>query len=150
MLTLYMGLCDRIAQMSSAKRLQVGCLIVKNDNILAFGWNGTPHGWDNACEHELQEEIDADTRTVTPAQLITKTEVLHAETNAIAKVAQSSESSAGATLFCTHAPCLDCAKLIHQSGITTVYYGDKYKSDAGLNFLEKCSITVEQLVKDTL
>jgi dCMP deaminase len=149
MLTLYIGLCDRIAQISSAKRLQVGCLIVKNDNILAFGWNGTPHGWDNACEHDLPEEIDADTRTVTPAQLITKPEVLHAETNAIAKVAQGSESSTGAILFCTHAPCLDCAKLIHQSGITAVYYRDKYKSQAGLHFLEKCGIIVSQITEDT-
>lgn len=146
----FMRSAEVFAELSSAQRLKVGCVIVKDNRIISIGYNGMPSGWDNVCEHQMPEEVDADSRTITPAHTVTKPEVLHAETNAIAKVAQSSESSVGATLFCTHAPCLDCAKLIHQSGITTVYYGDKYKSDAGLNFLEKCSITVEQLVKDTL
>ena len=124
------------AELSSAQRLQVGCVIVKDNRIISIGYNGMPSGWDNCCEHHVDGE------------LVTKPEVLHAETNAIAKVAQSSESSVGATLFCTHAPCIDCAKLIHQSGIIAVYYGDKYKTDEGLHFLEKCGIIVEQLTED--
>lgn len=145
----FMRAAEVFAELSSAQRLKVGCVIVKDNRIISIGYNGMPSGWDNCCEQTVPEEVDADSRSITPAQLITKPEVLHAETNAIAKVAQSSESSAGATLFCTHAPCLDCAKLIHQSGITTVYYRDKYKSDAGLQFLEKCHILVVQLSEDT-
>lgn len=144
-----MRAAEVFAELSSAQRLKVGCVIVKDNRIISIGYNGMPSGWDNVCEHQLPKEIDADSRTITPTQMITKPEVLHAETNAIAKVAQSSESSAGATLFCTHAPCLDCAKLIHQSGITRVYYRDKYNTYTGLQFLEKCHILVVQLSEDT-
>lgn len=145
----FMRSAEVFAELSSAQRLKVGCVIVKDNRIISIGYNGMPSGWDNVCEHQMPKEVDADSRTITPAQLVTKPEVLHAEANAIAKVAQSSESSAGATLFCTHAPCLDCAKLIHQSGITAVYYRDKYKSQAGLHFLEKCGIIVSQITEDT-
>lgn len=132
----FMKAAEVFAELSSAQRLQVGCVIVKDNRIISIGYNGMPSGWDNVCEHEEHGE------------LTTKPEVLHAETNAIAKVAQSSESSVGATLFCTHAPCLGCAKLIHQSGITTVYYRDKYKTNEGLKFLQDCSIIVQQLTED--
>ena len=127
-----MKIAEVTAGLSYAKRLNVGAVIVKENQILATGYNGMPSGWENVCEHEVE------------GQLVTKPEVLHAETNAIAKVAQSTESSQGSTLFCTHAPCIECAKLIYQSGIKTVYYRDQYRSDAGLKFLELSGVHVHQ------
>lgn len=129
----YMKIADVTSSLSYAKRLQVGAVIVKDNQILATGYNGMPSGWENVCE---TVEPDGNTKT--------KPEVLHAETNAIAKVAQSTESSNGSTLFCTHAPCIECAKLIYQSGINTVYYRDEYRSDAGLNFLKLSGVNVHQ------
>ena len=129
----YMKIAEVTGGLSYAKRLQVGAVIVKDNQILATGYNGMPSGWENVCE---TVESDGSTKT--------KPEVLHAETNAIAKVAQSTESSSGATLFCTHAPCIECAKLIYQSGINTVYYRDQYRSDAGLKFLELSGVNVHQ------
>lgn len=129
----YMKIAEVTSGLSYAKRLQVGAVIVKDNQILATGYNGMPSGWENVCE---TIEQDGSTKT--------KPEVLHAETNAIAKVAQSTESSNGATLFCTHAPCIECAKLIYQSGINTVYYRDHYRSDAGLKFLELSGVNVHQ------
>ena len=134
----YMKIADVTAGLSYAKRLHVGAVIVRDNQILATGYNGMPSGWENVCETET---YDADGFHIT---LKTKPEVLHAETNAIAKVAQSTESSAGSTLFCTHAPCIECAKLIYQSGIKTVYYKDEYRSDAGLNFLKLSGVNVHQ------
>lgn len=129
----YMKIADVTSGLSYAKRLQVGAVIVKDNQILATGYNGMPSGWENVCE---TVEPDGNTKT--------KPEVLHAETNAIAKVAQSTESSNGSILFCTHAPCIECAKLIYQSGINTVYYRDEYRSDAGLNFLKLSGVNVHQ------
>lgn len=129
----YMKIAEVTSGLSYARRLQVGAVIVKDNQILATGYNGMPSGWENVCE---TVEPDGNTKT--------KPEVLHAETNAIAKVAQSTESSAGSTLFCTHAPCIECAKLIYQSGINTVYYRDQYRSDAGLKFLELSGVNVHQ------
>ena len=129
----YMKIAEVTSGLSYAKRLQVGAVIVKDNQILATGYNGMPSGWENVCE---TVEPDGSTKT--------KPEVLHAETNAIAKVAQSTESSNGATLFCTHAPCIECAKLIYQSGINTVYYRDEYRSDAGINFLKLSGVNVHQ------
>lgn len=137
-----MSIADLTAKLSYAKRLQVGAVIVKGNKVLATGYNGMPTGWENVCEHNIPEQIDPDSRTITPATLLTKQEVLHAETNAIAKVAQSTESSEGSTMFCTHAPCLDCAKLIYQSGIKTLYFSEYYRSDAGLKFLEQGGVNV--------
>lgn len=125
----HMYAAETYARLSSAQRLQVGCVIVKDNTIIGIGYNGMPSGWDNVCEHEGK----------------TKPEVLHAETNAIAKVARSTSSTDGASLFVTHAPCIDCAKLIHQSGIENVYYKNEYRSTEGVDFLEKCSIMVEKL-----
>jgi dCMP deaminase len=125
------------AQLSSARRLQVGCVIVKNDTIIGIGYNGMPSGWDNNCEYEIHQPVER-------VNLVTKPEVLHAETNAIAKVARSTNSSEGATLFVTHAPCIECAKLIHQSGIKTVYYRNPYRDELGIDFLKKCEIEVMQ------
>jgi dCMP deaminase len=128
----YMKIAEVTSGLSYAKRLQVGAVIVKDNQILATGYNGMPSGWENVCEHEVECELK------------TKPEVLHAETNAIAKVSQSTESSLGSTLFCTHAPCIECAKLIYQSGISTVYYRDEYRSDAGLKFLRLSGVDVHQ------
>jgi len=145
MTSLYMDICERIAQMSVAQRLQVGSLIVKDDNILSYGWNGTPRGWDNECEYTVPELIDVESRTITPSQLKTKPEVLHAEMNCISKVAKSTLSSEGSTMFCTHAPCIDCAKFIYQSGISSVYYKNDYRSTQGLDFLTKSGVKVNKI-----
>ena len=128
----YMKIAEVTANLSYAKRLQVGAVIVKDNQILATGYNGMPSGWENVCEHDVNGEFK------------TKPEVLHAETNAIAKVAQSTESSQGSTLFCTHAPCIECAKLIYQSGITTLWYKDNYRDDSGIKFLRLSGVDVNQ------
>ena len=129
----FMKVAELTATLSYAKRVQVGAVIVKGNQTIGTGYNGMPTDWENTCEHVLED-----------GTLKTKPEVLHAETNAIAKVAQSTESSQGATLFCTHAPCIDCAKLIYQSGIETVYYKETYRSEDGLNFLRKSGINVHR------
>ena len=126
------------AELSHARRLHVGAIIVKDDRIISIGYNGMPSGWDNTCENIIgyvQGE----------PVLKTKPEVLHAEENALAKVARSSESSEGADLFVTYSPCMECAKLIYQSGIKKVYYGEQYRDSTGLEFLSKCDIEIEQL-----
>jgi dCMP deaminase len=134
----YMDTAERFAQLSSAKRLHVGAIVVKDDRIISIGYNGMPSGWDNTCEDVIQYSDD----TVT---LKSKPEVLHAETNAIAKLAKSNESGLGATMFVSHAPCLDCAKLIYQSGIGSVLYRNSYRDTAGIDFLEKCKINVNKV-----
>ena len=128
------------AKCSTAVRAKVGCLIVKDNRVISIGYNGMPSGWSNVCERTISEPYQPDTE-----RLETKREVLHAETNAIAKLARSSESGEGAYVFTTHAPCIDCAKLIYQSGIAKVYYHFPYKSDVGITFLDKCEIPVFQL-----
>ena len=137
----FMDCAERFAQLSSAKRAKVGACIVKDNRIISIGYNGMPSGWTNVCERTISEPYQPDTE-----RLETKREVLHAETNAIAKLARSSESGEGAAVFTTHAPCIDCAKLIYQSGIARVYYHFPYKSDDGIKFLEKCGIPVSALI----
>ena len=132
----YMDVAERFAQLSSATRLQVGAIVVKDDRIISIGYNGMPTGWDNCCEDVIREDEVGFQVTKT------KAEVLHAETNAIAKLAKSGESGLGATMFVTHAPCIDCAKLVYQSGIATVYYKNKYRSTQGLEFLDKSGVEV--------
>jgi dCMP deaminase len=138
----YMATAETFAELSHARRLHVGAIVVKDDRIISIGYNGMPAGWDNNCEDEIQYP---DAEGVT---LKTKPEVLHAETNAIAKLAKSNESGMGATMFITHAPCLDCAKLIYQSGISHVLYRDAYRDTSGVTFLEKSGIEVIQVKKD--
>ncbi len=123
----YMDVAERFARLSSAKRLNVGAIVVKDDRIISIGYNGMPTGWDNCCE-------DFNNKS--------KPEVLHAESNAIAKLAKSSESGLGASIFITHSPCIECAKLIYQSGISTVYYKNPYRSSAGIEFLKKSKVKV--------
>lgn len=133
----YMDVAKRFSKLSSAERLQVGAIAVKNDRIISIGFNGTPAGWDNCCEYEVIEDGWPGLKT--------KPEVLHAESNCISKLARSSESGEGAAMFVTHAPCIECAKLIYQSGIATVYYHKEYGSVDGIEFLEKCGITVNRI-----
>ena len=132
----YMDVAERFAQLSSAKRLQVGAIVVKDDRIISIGYNGMPSGWDNCCEEWNGEDEWGNTITKS------KKEVLHAESNAIAKLASSHESGKDATLLCTHAPCIDCAKLIYQSGISTVYYKNDYRSTQGIEFLKKSGVVI--------
>jgi dCMP deaminase len=133
MIRAYMKTAQTFSELSHAKRLHVGAIVVKDDRIISIGYNGMPSGWDNNCEETLSD-----------GNLKTKAEVLHAETNAIAKLAKSNESGLGATMFITHAPCLDCAKLIYQSGISSVLYRDAYRSNDGVEFLTKSGVKVEQ------
>ena len=141
----YMDVAERFAELSSARRLHVGAIVVKDDRIISIGYNGMPAGWDNNCEDEIL--VEADVGEDYDIILKTKPEVLHAETNAIAKLAKSNESGMGATMFITHAPCLDCAKLIYQSGIGSVLYRNSYRDTDGITFLEKSGIEVKQIEK---
>ena len=127
-----MSIAELTSKLSYAKRLQVGSVIVRDHKILATGYNGMPTGWDNICEVELLDGV-----------LQTKPETFHSESNAISKVARSTESSEGATMFCTHAPCMECAKLIYQSGISTVWFKEYYRDEKGLNFLKLSNVNVQ-------
>jgi dCMP deaminase len=129
----YMKTAKIFAELSHARRLHVGAIIVKDDRIISIGYNGMPAGWDNNCEHEVGTELK------------TKSEVLHAETNAIAKLARSSESGLDADIFITHSPCLDCAKIIYQSGIKRVFFGEAYRDTSGVDFLKNSNVQVEQI-----
>jgi len=164
-----MKTAETFAALSHARRLHVGAIIVKDDRIISIGYNGMPSGWDNDCENVdfmsrdagqwlnpeevyqrwpfQEEDIDPDLGHARRYRLVTKPEVLHAETNAIAKLAKSNESGMGATMFVTHAPCLDCAKLIYQSGIGSVLYRDTYRDTSGITFLERSGVKVEQVEK---
>jgi dCMP deaminase len=150
-----MKTAETFSELSHARRLHVGAIVVKNDRIISIGYNGMPAGWDNDCENTVfvlgEEVLGTDmvalgytqTNNGNWTKLKTKPEVLHAETNAIAKLAKSNESGMGATMFITHAPCLDCAKLIYQSGISSVLYRDAYRDTSGIEFLKKSGVTVE-------
>jgi dCMP deaminase len=143
-----MDIAQRTAELSHARRLHVGAIVVKDDRIISIGYNGMPAGWDNNCEYEVEEfqtEYGVGSKLVKTGELRTKPEVLHAETNSIAKLAKSNESGMGATMFITHAPCLDCAKLIYQSGIKSVFYREAYRDDAGSQFLTKSGIEITQV-----
>jgi dCMP deaminase len=139
LLDAYMKTAETFAECSTARRLHVGAIVVKEDRIISIGYNGMPSGWDNNCEFDYTDPQTKQT------SLVTRKEVLHAETNAIAKLAKSNESGMGATMFITHAPCLDCAKLIYQSGIGSVLYRNSYRSDDGISFLQKAGVTVEKI-----
>jgi dCMP deaminase len=148
----YMKIAESTAQLSSAVRLKVGSVIVKGNSIISYGYNGMPSGWDNVCEnietcYDVRDTHHIDDWTYNEVtkqytRLKTKPETLHAESNALMKVARSTESSEGATLFCTHAPCMDCAKLIYQAGISTVYYRNQYRSTDGIEFLRDSGVDV--------
>jgi dCMP deaminase len=126
----YMGMAILASARSYCTRNQVGAVIVKGDNIISYGYNGTISGMENYCD-------DKDGST--------KKEVLHAESNAIAKCSRSVNSSEGATLYCTLSPCFDCAKMIIQAGITEVYYKDSYRDSSGIFLLLNAGIKVEMI-----
>jgi dCMP deaminase len=143
----FMDTAERFAQLSSAVRLQVGAVVVKDNRIISIGYNGMPSGWTNQCEHVVdvaKTDPRYDYNNFTK-ELKTKDEVIHAEANAIIKLARDGESGNGSSLFCTHAPCIHCSKLIHGAGISKVYYRDTYRDSIGLEFLEKCNIEIERV-----
>ena len=153
----YMATARIFAELSHAKRLHVGAIVVKDDRIISIGYNGMPAGWDNNCEYkeyfyyghsfgdsaaDYFDQTDEDGKRY---RLKTRPEVLHAESNAVSKLARSSESGDGSTMFVTHAPCLDCAKLIYQSGIKRLFYGTDYREDTGISFLRQCGVDVSKV-----
>lgn len=160
---LYKTIAQEVAKMSHARRLQVGAVIVKDDRVISMGYNGMPAGWENNCEDIVwdpgaggwldPEEFDAKYpfeawheqagRNVRYG-LKTKAEVLHAESNAVSKLAKSNDSGLGADLFVTHAPCMECAKLIYQAGIRRVYFGENYRDDSGIKFLKQSGVEVHK------
>lgn len=126
----YLKMAQTWGELSHCKRKKVGALIVKGRTIISDGYNGTPSGFENACEDE---------------EHYTKWYVLHAEANAILKVASSTQSCEGATLYITLSPCRECSKLIHQAGIKRVVFSKAYKDSSGLEFLEKAGVAITQL-----
>ena len=138
----YFGkIAEETAKLSYAKKLKVGCVIVKDRRILSIGYNGTPSGWDNQCETSGGGEFSV------PDPWRTKEEVIHAEANALMKLTQSTESSQGSVMFVTHMPCIECAKLIYQAGIKEIYYINEYNASkgTGADFLDKAGIAVCQI-----
>lgn len=130
-LRLYFDIAKRVAEMSQAERAQVGAVLVRDGRILSMGWNGMPAGWDNSCEHKLDD-----------GSLKTNPEVLHAESNALMKIARSNESASGSTLYVTLSPCIECAKLIYQAGVKEVVYGECYHNYGGVQFLTRSGLQV--------
>jgi dCMP deaminase len=157
LLQAYMRTAETFAELSHARRLHVGAIVVKDDRIISIGYNGMPAGWENDCEYKdypdkwsgRHEYVDLDY----PLQddngayyrLKTRPEVLHAERNALDKLAKGNEGGAGATMFITHAPCLECSKSIYGAGIVEVFYKNDYRSEDGINFLKKCGVKISKL-----
>jgi dCMP deaminase len=141
----YLKTARLFAEHSSAVRKKVGAVIVKDDRIISIGYNGMPTGWDNNCEHEVVVAVVDGVPQREIKELKTRPEVIHAESNAIAKLAKSTESGDGASMFITCAPCIDCAKMIYQSGIKEVFYGEEYRDTKGIDFLYKCGIEVKKI-----
>lgn len=161
---LYMDWAKRTAELSHAQRLKVGAVIVKDDCVISYGYNGMPAGWDNVCEDKVWDtgaggwlspeefnsmypytEYNEDSDEEYRYKLVTKPEVLHAESNSISKLARSNNSGQGADLFVTHSPCIECAKLIYQSGIKRVWFGQQYRDNSGVEFLVKSGVEVTHL-----
>lgn len=126
----YMETAEIFSKLSTANRLKVGAILVKDQRIISIGYNGTPEGWCNICEDEHNKTLP---------------EVIHSEMNCINKLAKSNESGEGSTMFVTHSPCMECAKSIYGAGIKKVYYKNYYRDDAGIEFLKKCGIEVVHL-----
>lgn len=164
---LYMDFAYRVAKLSHARRLQVGSVIVKDDTVISYGYNGMPAGWDNDCEHtelmpnnagEYLDPAEIITKwpfegrfwvggqeVITRYRLKTKPEVLHAESNSISKLAKSTNSGLNADMFITHSPCVECAKLIYQSGINRVFYSENYRDNHGVEFLQNSGVQIEKV-----
>jgi dCMP deaminase len=160
---LYIDIARRVAELSYAQRLKVGAIVVKEDRIISMGYNGMPAGWDNDCEYkdyDLAKDFNGNYFPYSEQEypledergryrLKTRPEVLHAESNALAKLAKSNDSGDGADLFITHSPCIECAKLIYQSGIRRVYFGKNYRDDSGVRFLKQSGVEVIQHEQQT-
>lgn len=158
---IYMQMAYQTAKLSYAQRRRVGCIIVKDEQIVSYGYNGTPHGFDNQCEEIETKHYDnpdvaailedmgwimPNDNSCTCHRHVTKREVLHAESNAITKLAKSTMTSDGADLYTTTAPCFDCAKLIIQAGIKRVYYSEDYRDMSGVELLNKANIEVKEVI----
>lgn len=147
----YMKMAKIWATNSYAIRKKVGALIVKDNMIISDGYNGTPYGFENECEtwapcgNSCTNLFDKDCEHCKEHKLVSKPYVLHAEANAILKVAKSTQSSEGATLYVTMSPCIECAKLIIQAGITRVVYSEEYRDTAGLELMKKAGIKIKQI-----
>jgi len=129
----YLEMATSWSQLSKAKRKKVGCLVVKDGQIISDGYNGTPKGYDNDCEFETRFGFE------------TRPEVLHAESNALMKLAKSTNSSENCTIYLTLSPCFECSKLLVQAGVKRVVYNEQYRDTSGLEFLKVNGIEVEQL-----
>ena len=149
-------MAEIVSKQSSAKRLQVGAIIVKEDRIISIGYNGMPAGWTNECEKKVYADetnfdsndwtfTEEDSGVLLKYNTVTKDEVIHAEANAIAKLARSTEAGEGSTMFLTHAPCIHCAKQVYTAGIKKVFYRNTYRDTTGLDFLNKCGVETEQI-----
>ena len=155
----YMQTAYQFSKLSYAERRKVGCVIVKDHQVISFGYNGMPHGFNNVCEEAdvrhyespdhaldlMEQGYECDSGTCHKHNAITKPEVLHAESNAIMKVAKSTMSCEGAELYTTTCPCFGCAKLIIQAGISKVYYTEDYRDMSGVELLQQAGIIVEQV-----
>jgi dCMP deaminase len=162
----YMKTAKIFADLSTAEKLKVGAIVVKDNRIVSIGYNGTPAGWDNVCEdvewcsaggwlspEEIEEGwpyegtyTDSAGNVVSGRyRLKTKSEVIHAERNSLDKLARDNEGGNGAYMFITHAPCLECAKSIFGAGIKEVFYSEEYRSVDGLEFLKKCNINTTKV-----
>jgi len=156
---LYFDMAERIAHLSHAIRLKVGCVIVKENRILSYGYNGTIAGFDNNCEEpiympteeltllstkELYEKYPNVDEVHGRYYLKTKDSVVHAECNALLKICKSHENSSGASVYLTHSPCIECAKMIASSGISKVFYIHEFRSTAGIDLLYQCNIDVQK------
>ena len=155
---IYMQIAYQISKLSYAERRKVGCIVVKDEQIVSFGYNGTPHGFNNQCEEIQSRDIDsADHRKILIekgyecddtccSKQVTKQEVLHAESNALMKISKSTLTSKGSILYTTTSPCFECAKLIIQAGVEKVFYCESYRDMSGIALLEKAGIIVEQVI----
>jgi len=132
----YAKIAEETAKLSTAEKLKVGCVIVKDNRILSIGYNGTPAGWDNQCEYLT---LDGEWKT--------KAEVIHAERNCLDKIAKSTDSSEGSVMFVTHTPCIECAKSIYSCGIKAVFFINDYSASngSGINFLKEVGIETCQI-----
>ena len=155
---IYMQIAYQISKLSYAERRKVGCIVVKDEQIVSFGYNGTPHGFNNQCEETQIRDIDnADHKEILIekgyecedtccSKQVTKQEVLHAESNALMKISKSTLTSKGSILYTTTSPCFECAKLIIQAGVEKVFYCEGYRDLSGISLLKKAGIIVEQVI----
>ena len=149
--TYYIKVAQICSENSKANKLKVGAIIVKDQQIISDGFNGTPSGFDNQCEDEKHKKLDRCSlcsqehcEGCDNIELLTRPEVMHAESNAITKCAKYGKATLGSTIYITHTPCIECAKLIIQAGIKRVVYKNFYKSLAGVEILRKSGSIVEQ------